>query len=306
MKKIISVLLLLCLMVSTGAVTAFAAEDEAPYWVAESPDLADEDLPGTVVGKLGDSDFSDAVNVKDATAIQKHIADIASIDEAAIVLADADLSGEINIKDATTIQKWVAGIEGDFLVGNAIYLPFALDERLFGTWETTTDNADIFNEFIKLSEDPLMIKHVKLETFVVKQTYTFNADGSYQIAVDEAVLADTMVGIKAELKGDFKNYLEALAKENGMPMSAQEVLTLMGYSSMDELINEMFPPELFEEMTAPFESYYRTAPEGKIYLDEYSDTLYETYTIEGNVLTLTGNSENLLPELYPIVFNKVG
>ena len=306
MKKIISILLLLCLMISAGAITTFAAEDEPPYWVAETADVADEDLPGTVVGKLGDSDCSQVVNVKDATAIQKHIADIAFIDEDVTILADADLSGEINIKDATTIQKWVAGIEGDFLVGNAIYLPYAPDERLFGTWETTTDNADIFNEMIKLSEDPLMIKHVSLESFIVKQTYTFNSDGSYLQTVDETVLDETIVGVKSELKGDFKNYLEALAKGNGMSMSAQEVLTLMGYSSMDEFINEMFPPELFEELAAPFESYYRTTPEGRIYLDEYSDTFYETYTIEGDVLTITGNNENLLPEQYPIVFNKVG
>ncbi|MBR3972028.1 MAG: starch-binding protein [Ruminococcus sp.] len=69
---------------------------------------------------LGDSDGDAKVNVKDATAIQKHVADIIKLTEDGIKAADADGSGGINVKDATAIQKWVADIETGFAIGQPI------------------------------------------------------------------------------------------------------------------------------------------------------------------------------------------
>ena len=56
---------------------------------------------------VGDADNNGVVNVKDATAIQKHLADIATC---RVIAADVDGNG-LNIKDATAIQKYLAGIE---------------------------------------------------------------------------------------------------------------------------------------------------------------------------------------------------
>lgn len=60
---------------------------------------------------LGDANLDNAVNIKDATLIQKHIAYLEEItDSNALLCADADLDGDINIKDATAIQKHIAGL----------------------------------------------------------------------------------------------------------------------------------------------------------------------------------------------------
>ena len=69
-----------------------------------------------VTGLLGDADESGVVNVKDATAIQKKIADMAVLvyNEK---LADADENGIVNIKDATAIQKFVAGMPTNENIG---------------------------------------------------------------------------------------------------------------------------------------------------------------------------------------------
>ena len=65
---------------------------------------------------IGDADGDNQVNIKDATAIQKNIADIevANFNEAA---ADANLDEQINIKDATEIQKWIAELLTDSQIG---------------------------------------------------------------------------------------------------------------------------------------------------------------------------------------------
>ncbi len=60
--------------------------------------------------KLGDADSSGVVNVKDATAVQKHIANLITLSDLQLLAADATKDGNVNIKDATHIQKFVAGL----------------------------------------------------------------------------------------------------------------------------------------------------------------------------------------------------
>ncbi len=65
---------------------------------------------------IGDADGDKIINIKDATAIQKWIADIEveGFDDAA---ADANLDETVNIKDATEIQKWIADLLADSQIG---------------------------------------------------------------------------------------------------------------------------------------------------------------------------------------------
>lgn len=59
----------------------------------------------------GDVNLDSDVNIKDATLIQKHIANLSVIDDLQISLADVDGKLGVNIKDATHLQKWIAGVE---------------------------------------------------------------------------------------------------------------------------------------------------------------------------------------------------
>ena len=60
---------------------------------------------------LGDADLSGDVNIKDATAIQKHLAALEILEGDALEVADFDLDADVTIKDATAIQKLIAGLE---------------------------------------------------------------------------------------------------------------------------------------------------------------------------------------------------
>ena len=60
--------------------------------------------------EVGDVNLDGKVNIKDATAIQKHLAELSKLSSEQLAYADVDYSGKINIKDATFIQKMIAGL----------------------------------------------------------------------------------------------------------------------------------------------------------------------------------------------------
>lgn len=69
---------------------------------------------------MGDAEQDNEVNIRDATAIQKHIANLETLSENALLCADADQNNNINIKDATAIQKHIAGIPTGYPIGEKI------------------------------------------------------------------------------------------------------------------------------------------------------------------------------------------
>lgn len=69
---------------------------------------------------LGDVDNDGAVNIKDATMIQKAAASIITLTDEENIRADANNDQKTNVKDATAIQKFVAGFELPFPIGEKI------------------------------------------------------------------------------------------------------------------------------------------------------------------------------------------
>lgn len=60
--------------------------------------------------KQGDVNMDGNVNIKDATAIQKHLVDLIKLHEKALELAEFDGDNKITVRDATAIQKHIAGL----------------------------------------------------------------------------------------------------------------------------------------------------------------------------------------------------
>lgn len=63
-------------------------------------------------GIIGDVNGDNHVNIKDATIIQKSIANLEKLSGNAELLADVNANGRIDIKDATCIQKYIARLSG--------------------------------------------------------------------------------------------------------------------------------------------------------------------------------------------------
>ncbi len=85
--------------------------------------LAGNTLPPVVITKslmMGDDDLNGKVNVKDATKIQKYLAEIETIDEDGLLVADVNEDGAVNVKDGTAIQKYTAKLEADNRIGEVV------------------------------------------------------------------------------------------------------------------------------------------------------------------------------------------
>ncbi len=59
---------------------------------------------------IGDVNLDNTINVKDATAIQKHLASIITLGAQNLSVEDFNADNTVNVKDATAIQKFLVGI----------------------------------------------------------------------------------------------------------------------------------------------------------------------------------------------------
>lgn len=95
--KILSVLLALLTLLSViSVVNTFAAECEDYYL--------------DVYELYGDTDGDSKITVKDATAVQKHLAKLITLERKEMMSADVDANGKVSVSDATDIQKYLANI----------------------------------------------------------------------------------------------------------------------------------------------------------------------------------------------------
>ncbi len=107
--------------ISAELLLTFTVSENAdlPTNPSEPSEPSDSTEPA-VKGILGDANEDTKVNIKDATAIQKHVASLITLSETGAVLADVDENGNVNIKDATAIQKHVAGMETSYPIAKPV------------------------------------------------------------------------------------------------------------------------------------------------------------------------------------------
>lgn len=117
MKKLISLILIACVLVSVGVFGTSAASENGLVISNNGSGMSGN----TYYGLLGDANEDGAISIKDATAIQKYIAVLTLLGDVGTVLADVDMNSEVNIKDTTNIQKYIAEISVVVQVGKQIY-----------------------------------------------------------------------------------------------------------------------------------------------------------------------------------------
>ena len=107
-KRILSVIIAICLFMTFALTTAFAVGNTN----SDDTKLSlDAEEPGFLTG---DVDGDGLVVSKDAVMIQKYLAGIIDFDDVQKSAADTNGDGKINIFDATRIQKYVAGVIDEF------------------------------------------------------------------------------------------------------------------------------------------------------------------------------------------------
>ncbi len=151
--------------VAGSAAQEYAQENNIPF-IASGEDVPviptrDE----ACFGKIGDANTDREVNIKDATAIQKHLASLDELSKNGAVLADTDEDGIVTIKDATAIQKYIAGLSINFPVGETTDL--RLFYHIYGKkgikWDWTGDYDYCFYYYKDEYDDMVPYAGVKAE-----------------------------------------------------------------------------------------------------------------------------------------------
>ena len=114
-------------MVVDSQTTNYAQDFEGMYnyasdWMlSRAAWLSEQFAPNYIPSPLlGDADLNGEVEIIDATTIQRHIADIITLPENAMVPADVDKDGEPTIIDVTLLQRYFAGIATPKGIGKPI------------------------------------------------------------------------------------------------------------------------------------------------------------------------------------------
>lgn len=94
-----------------------SSDDEASKDEASGDEASKDEQDPLNKFLVGDVDLDGKVTIKDATMIQKALADLLTLSYESETLADVDRDGKITIKDATAIQKYLAGLESGSAVG---------------------------------------------------------------------------------------------------------------------------------------------------------------------------------------------
>ena len=305
MKKLLSVIFIavLTLVLSVSSVSAYivpAGLGVSYEEGAEFNSLSAND----VYGYIGDADFNGKINIRDATLIQKSVANITELSPEGKRLADADFSDSVNIRDATAIQKWIAGVKTTAPVFHALYSTDdeAQVECLLGNWVGNINIAKELNAQINTEG----LEGFSLERVEVKFFISFNEDGTYIITSDADSFDTTIKQLKAEYSKALIRYLEVFIEDNKLDTTVEEVLKLSGYNSAEEMVEEIVPVEEIKESLAELyqEGRYKVKNNG-IYVSDSFDKeaqigrngIYYDYS-DAKLVIITANglfTENMLP-----------
>lgn len=180
-------------------------------------------------------------------------------------------------------------------------------ETLVGTWNATIDIAEVYNAEIAASGDEAMAEYLSVDSFAIPLVMTFNEDGTYSLTVDKEGMDAAMNGLIEDMKVGLEKYFNDYFSSMGLEIDVDEALAASGMS-LDSLVEEMKGEIMTEDMYADMESagQYK-AEDGKLYLTEDVEVepvggVYNTYTIEGDTLTIDAGTEELEDEMAELLF----
>ncbi len=169
MKKLLAVLITAILLLSVAIIPSSAA------------------LPPLI---FGDVIGYDGVDVTDATAVQRHVANIDSLSDTALYAADVNGDEKVSVIDATYIQQKVADLIDVFPVGHECYIDLYAEALVadYNSYTATVGQEVTFKAIASGGPGPLMyefyingdLRQEKSEQNIYKCTFT--QIGTYEIA----------------------------------------------------------------------------------------------------------------------------
>lgn len=162
-------------------------------------------------------------------------------------------------------------------------------KKLVGTWEGQLDMTNA-------------LEGLEIQDFTVTVVYTFREDGTYTKQLDAASVEAAF----QTLLDAMKEALDAMNPEQSVGVDPEALLDAAGLR-LEEQLDSLLKSNKTEG------KFY--AKDGKLHMtetpeQEINENLYDTYTLEGDVLTLTAaygdeaDATDLLSAVYPVILKK--
>ena len=187
--------------------------------------------------------------------------------------------------------------------------------KFVGKWKCEMDMAQVINDAVAAG-DETAAEYLAIDEFKMVVYMEFNEDDTFKVYADEAALDAALAAMKEDLAAGMSKYMEDLMlAETGMELSIDQILEAAGMT-MDDLLGQVITEDMAAQMAAEVSSEGKfQAADGKLHTSagleyEVDPAVYETYTLEGDTLTLleyVGEDETLASNnVYPMVFAKIG
>ncbi len=178
------------------------------------------------------------------------------------------------------------------------------EPTVVGTWRADIKLAEAFNEEMAASG---MGDYINIESFNLPLVMEFKEDGTGSMSVDQTAMTETVDKLAADLTTGLEAYFTEYFSSMGLEVDLDEALAASGMS-MDDLVNEMKAEFAGEEAFAEFTNEFKyKAEDGKLYMSDDLDSEvptdeYNTYTLDGDTMTLEVGTEDLEEEMAKYMF----
>ena len=179
-------------------------------------------------------------------------------------------------------------------------------DPIIGTWETKIAHSDLAGVTVEVHEG--IYEYMNYDDIYKTFTYEFDAEGYYTETVDvEGYIADYKAAVEEALYA----YYEAMIIESGLTVTVEEAIETDGVSVDDYIDRESL--EALRSEDAVTKGKYMV-DNGRLYLSagmdyEVDESVYISYTIDGDTLTMTeqvdANSDDTSLEVFPLQFTKL-
>lgn len=179
------------------------------------------------------------------------------------------------------------------------------DKALLGKWVCEMDFGSYLNE--GLASEPEVAQYMMVDDFILEVELYLNQDGTYRMTADTTANKASYEEVKSELADGMEAYMSAIAAEYEITL---EDLLAASETSIEEMIEESFGDAMYYEIIGEMESEGKfEAADGKLFMSDglnydIDKNVYETYTLNGNTLTITGDSEGSNDGMYPMEFKR--
>lgn len=127
------------------------------------------------------------------------------------------------------------------------------EDQFVGSWKGTIDMTKMIDDELKANPSTAeMASYFNFENFAMDVVYTFNEDGTYSVAVDDASVAAMVADYRKGLADGLTKYFEDYLKKNNVNMTVDALLKASN-TTLDAMVDDAVKSADLESSAAALE-----------------------------------------------------